>query len=177
MVFRCNLFYLESSGGAPLHLLVGVREFPVYYCTVPRNMVIITAKRNWSGCHRWCRWVVQVKWRWTRRKIVTQMLWMRLVPPSRKASCRVAESLSYDVCLCLMGSKSTTVTSRLVRHSRLLYPLTSALTLLVGQQEGHPACKNWVVECWHGICLDSGVRCRFAYRLADATAAHYLLLQ
>jgi len=21
----------------------------------------------------------------------------------------------------------------------------SALTLLVGQQEGHPACKNWVV--------------------------------
>ena len=28
----------------------------------------------------------------------------------------------------------------------------SALTLLVGQQEGHPACKNRVVGCWHG-CL------------------------
>jgi len=26
----------------------------------------------------------------------------------------------------------------------------SALTLLVGQQEGHPACKNWVVGCWRG---------------------------
>ena len=25
-----------------------------------------------------------------------------------------------------------------------------ALRLLVGQQEGHPACKNWVVGCWHG---------------------------
>jgi len=26
----------------------------------------------------------------------------------------------------------------------------SALTLLVGQQEEHPTCKNWVVGCWHG---------------------------
>jgi len=26
----------------------------------------------------------------------------------------------------------------------------SALTLLAGRQEGHPACKNWVVRYWHG---------------------------
>jgi len=51
----------------------------------------------------------------------------------------------------------------------------SALTLLVGQQEGHPACKNWVVGCWHGYL--SGVRCRFAYNPADVTATHYILLQ
>ena len=45
----------------------------------------------------------------------------------------------------------------------------SALTLLIGWQEGHPACKNWVVRYWHG-CL-SGARCRwFAYGPADATA-------
>ena len=25
-----------------------------------------------------------------------------------------------------------------------------ALALLVGQQEGHPACKNWVVKYWRG---------------------------
>jgi len=37
----------------------------------------------------------------------------------------------------------------------------SALTLLIGRQEGHSACKNWVVGCWHGYL--SGVRCRFAY--------------
>jgi len=37
----------------------------------------------------------------------------------------------------------------------------SALTLLVGWQEGHPACKNWVVGCWHGRL--SGARCRLAY--------------
>ena len=30
----------------------------------------------------------------------------------------------------------------------------SALTLLVGCQEGHPACKNWVVGCWQVICLE-----------------------
>ena len=45
-----------------------------------------------------------------------------------------------------------------------------ALTLLVGQQEGHPACKNWVVGCWHGYL--SGVRCRHACGPADATATH-----
>jgi len=33
----------------------------------------------------------------------------------------------------------------------------SALTLLVGQQEGHPACKNWVVRYWHGYL--SAARC------------------
>jgi len=33
----------------------------------------------------------------------------------------------------------------------------SALTLLVGRQEGHPACKNSVVGCWHGYL--TGARC------------------
>jgi len=28
------------------------------------------------------------------------------------------------------------------------YFLSSALTLLVGRQEGHPACKNWMLICW-----------------------------
>ena len=44
-----------------------------------------------------------------------------------------------------------------------------ALTLLVGHQEEHPACKNWVMECWCGYL--SGARCRlFSYDPADATA-------
>ena len=52
----------------------------------------------------------------------------------------------------------------------------SALTLLVGRQEGHPACKKLgVVGCWHGYL--SGARCRLAYGPADATATHCLLLQ
>ena len=51
----------------------------------------------------------------------------------------------------------------------------SALTLLVGRQEGHPACKNWAVGCWRGYL--SGARCTLAYSPADATATHCLLLQ
>jgi len=37
----------------------------------------------------------------------------------------------------------------------------SALTLLVGWQEGHLACKKCVVGYWHGYL--SGARCRLAY--------------
>ena len=45
----------------------------------------------------------------------------------------------------------------------------SALTLLVGRQEGHLACKNWLIRCWRGYL--PGARCRwFAYGPADATA-------
>jgi len=44
--------------------------------------------------------------------------------------------------------------------------------VLVGRQEGHPACKNWVVGCWRGYL--SGARCRLAYGPADATATHRL---
>ena len=51
----------------------------------------------------------------------------------------------------------------------------SALTLLVGRQEGHPACKKRVVGYWRGYL--SGARCRLAYGPADATATHCLLLQ
>ena len=47
--------------------------------------------------------------------------------------------------------------------------------LLVGRQEGHAACKNWVVGCYHGYL--SGARCRLAYGPADASAtAHSLSL-
>ena len=52
----------------------------------------------------------------------------------------------------------------------------SALTLLVGRQEGHPACKKLgVVGCWRGYL--SGARCRLVYGPADATATHCHLLQ
>jgi len=48
------------------------------------------------------------------------------------------------------------------------------LTLLVGRQEGHLACKKL-----SGGMLEwlSGMRCRLAYSPADAAATHYLLLQ
>ena len=50
----------------------------------------------------------------------------------------------------------------------------SALTLLVGWQEGHPACKKLSGGYWHGYL--TGTRCRFAYGTADPTATDCLLL-
>jgi len=40
----------------------------------------------------------------------------------------------------------------------------SALTLLVGRHEGHPACKNWVVGCWRG-CLGWGTDLHIAQQM------------
>jgi len=51
----------------------------------------------------------------------------------------------------------------------------SALTLLVGRQEGHLACKK--TEWWDAVvvmCLGQGAD--FAYGPADAIATHYYLL-
>jgi len=50
----------------------------------------------------------------------------------------------------------------------------SALTLLVGRQEGHLACKNLSGGM---LARLSGMRCRLAYSPADSTATHCLLLQ
>jgi len=50
----------------------------------------------------------------------------------------------------------------------------SALTLLVGRQEGHPACKKLSGGM---LAWLSGMRCRLAYSPADATATHSPLLQ
>jgi len=49
------------------------------------------------------------------------------------------------------------------------------LTLLVGQQEGHPAFKKLSggVLTWLSVWFEV----QFAYGPADATATHYLLLQ
>ena len=57
----------------------------------------------------------------------------------------------------------------------LYYSAFSALTLLVGRREGHPACKKLSGGCWCGYL--SGAKCRLAYGSADATATHCPLLQ
>jgi len=56
------------------------------------------------------------------------------------------------------------------------YCAFSALTLLVGQQEGHPACKKTKRRgAGVVICLEQGAD--LAYCPAGATATHCLLLQ
>ena len=51
----------------------------------------------------------------------------------------------------------------------------SALTLLVGRQEEHPAYKKLSGEVLSGYL--SGATCRLAYGPANATATHCLFLQ
>jgi len=53
----------------------------------------------------------------------------------------------------------------------------SALMLLVGRQEGHPACKKLSGGVLAWLSDWSEARCRLAYGPADATATHCLLLQ
>jgi len=66
------------------------------------------------------------------------------------------------------------LTSTLIFLDKVEIVAFSALTLLVGRQEGHPACKNLSGGM---LAWLSGMRCRLAYSPADATATHYLLLQ
>ena len=84
--------------------------------------------------------------------------------------------MSMFVCLsvCLFASISLELLVQF-HHFYVTYAF-SALTLLVGRQEGHPAhVKNRVVGRWRG-CL-SGAMCRLAYGPDDATATHSVLLQ
>ena len=55
-----------------------------------------------------------------------------------------------------------------------VYYIVSTLTLLVGWQEGHLACKKLSGGVLAWLC---GARCRLAYGPADATATHCLVLQ
>ena len=70
------------------------------------------------------------------------------------------------------------LTDRLIQQIQFSFTLCafSALTLLVGRQEGHPACKKLSggLLAWLSVW---GYRCRLAYGPADATATHRLLLQ
>jgi len=54
----------------------------------------------------------------------------------------------------------------------LLLIAFSALTLLVGWQEGHPACKKLSGGVLAWLSVWSKARCRLAYGPADATATH-----
>jgi len=53
----------------------------------------------------------------------------------------------------------------------------SALMLLVGRQEEHPAWKKMSGEVLVWLSYLSEARCRLAYGPADAIATHCLLLQ
>jgi len=63
-----------------------------------------------------------------------------------------------------------------VFSDRVPFLAFSALTLLVGRQEGHPACKKLSGEVLAWLSVWSKVQ-TCIYGPADATATHCLLLQ
>jgi len=68
---------------------------------------------------------------------------------------------------------SLQTTSKCVALPLLIYAFT-ALTLLVGQQEGHLACKNWVMRSSTCvvICLDRGANVRMIYTWSSWCHCH-----
>ena len=95
-------------------------------------------------------------------------------PSARHAYGHPDQQFKYNNSECYFNIAIQQYDSAVGKHINTKCAFT-ALTLLVGRQEGHPACKKWVVGCWCG-CL-SAARCRLAYGPADATATHCLLLQ
>ena len=89
--------------------------------------------------------------------------------------CLLSCVLCYRFCqatlnMCQRKKKRSLHKNSFLMYVAILHPF--CIHLLVGQQEGHPACKNWAVGCWHGYL--SRARCRLAYGPADATATHSL---
>ena len=109
-------------------------------------------------------------------------MWTRLTQPQLKPSNQVSKVKRSTIAVCNMPhcyensraiwDHTEFLTTRQRRHSHLYPSLQcffafSALTLLVGQQEGHPACKNLSggVLAW----LSVWGQVRFDYGPADAT--------
>ena len=80
----------------------------------------------------------------------------------------MSDYFTLSTCYCLLWCRWPTDTNICVYLCSIEIAF-SALRLLAGRQEEHPACKNWVLRCWCGYL--SGARCRlFAYGPADAAA-------
>jgi len=80
-------------------------------------------------------------------------------------------TLSQYVDSKIMGARCTCK----IKYTDISVLWPCALTLLIGWQEGHPACKNRVMGCWHGYL--SGARCRLAYGPAGATVSCFRKIQ
>ena len=115
-------------------------------------------------------------------KIIFPLQWVILLTDVQILGCDLHENAfggsdfdrTADCCEILSCSTLPSNGVKIPNTSRVFFSF-SALTLLVGRQEGHTACKKLSggVLAW---CL-SGARCRLAYGPADATVTHCLLLQ
>jgi len=96
--------------------------------------------------------------------------WMNAVMLQQSAPIHGIQSCLFFVCSVLLSSTQRTYVLLLIclfLYNFFISPCTfSALTLLVGRQEGHPAYKKtWAVGYWHGICLERGADLHTAQRM------------
>ena len=82
----------------------------------------------------------------------------------------IVASFGWDACVL----KGSIINPQFQTHDQMDIFSFSALMLLVGRQEGHPACKKLSGGM---LVWLSGMRCRLAHGPADATNTNYLLLQ
>ena len=133
-------------------------------CEVQRVIMVCLCRvslSSWATAQSLCSWSS------TRRRLT--LSWCGCKPPSYSSS-SFESSMFHEsrgvlywtrvlgcYCLCRIMNKWHCCTF-------------SALTLLNGCQEEHPACKKWMMRCWCGYL--SGVRWTlFAYGPADTTAS------
>ena len=134
--------------------LVGQKErHPSHEKLVSKHRVLLSGDAFWPG-----KTPVNRSWKYTIVEVAGTCNAVAFVHLSIRHFVTTLSSEPTDRCImniCLLCLK---------------YHAFSALMLLVGRQEGHPACKRYgVMRCWHGYLY--GVRCKwFAYGLADATA-------
>ena len=104
-----------------------------------------------------------------------------LSPHRRRIQPRQGKGVTYSLRLNLLTLKGVecTVICWVYCFDEILSYRFSALSVhwrcWLGGSKGIWPVKNLVAGCWHGYL--SGARCRLAYRPADATATHCLLLQ
>jgi len=80
----------------------------------------------------------------------------------------VCRTPTFIKLVCITGYPVSFALTLLVTVSNLFFFAFNALTLLVGHQEGHPACKK--LSGWVMAWLSVLKRCRLAYGPADASA-------
>ena len=87
----------------------------------------------------------------------TSRLGAESITPPGESAAQSCLHLGSDFADLLASQHSLDVTKPALCVFMLIGVAFSALTLLVGRQEGHPACKKTAVGCWRGYL--SGVRC------------------
>jgi len=137
----------DGRGGAPVSWM-GWQSIQIVGASTCVIFILHQKIQKMVKCTFWY-WLTQV----IPDKVQRAIKWLVVVPQNKW--CLWPTYLSFSFV-------SIIYTEMLVITGMLAF---SALMLLVGWQEGHPACKNWVLRYL------SGARCKwFAYVPADATA-------